>query len=116
MIRWRCFPGSGAASVRGSPVKPPRNARFSPIQSGFPAIAYTRLLGNATTAAKVGFFLEQQREQLMVEEAHLDALRELCPRQPHYLTRSQPKGCRWVKDWNLMIPTEILERSWGETL
>ena len=78
-------------------------------------IAYTRLLGNATTAAKVGFFLEQQRKPLMVEEAHLDALRELCPRQPHYLTRSQPRGCRWVKAWNLMIPTEILERSWGET-
>ena len=79
-------------------------------------IAYTRLLGNATTAAKVGFFLEQQREPLMVEDAHLDALRELCPRQPHYLTRRQPKGCRWVKDWNLMIPAEILEQSWGETL
>jgi len=79
-------------------------------------IAYTRLLQNATTAAKVGFFLEQQRGPLMVEEAHLDALRELSPRQPHYLTRSQPKGCRWVKDWNLMIPAEILERSWGETL
>ena len=79
-------------------------------------IAYTRLLGNATTAAKVGFFLEQQREPLMVEAAHLDALRELCPRQPHYLTRGQPKGCRWIKDWNLMIPAEILERSWGEML
>ena len=52
----------------------------------------------------------------MVEEAHLDALRELCPRQPHYLTRRQPKGYRWVKDWNLMIPAEILEQSWGETL
>lgn len=79
-------------------------------------IAYARLLGNATTAAKVGFFLEQQRERLMVEKAHLDALRELCPRQPHYLTRRQPKGCRWVKDWNLMVPAEILERSWGEML
>lgn len=79
-------------------------------------IAYTRLLGNATTAAKVGFFLEQQREPLMVEEAHLEALRELCPRRPHYLTRGRPKGCRWVKDWNLMIPAEILDRSWGGTL
>ena len=38
-------------------------------------VAYTRLLGNATTAAKVGFFLEQHRKPLMVQEAHLDALR-----------------------------------------
>ncbi len=79
-------------------------------------IAYTRLLGNATTAAKVGFFLEHHREPLMVEEAHLDALRELRPRQPHYLTRGRPKGCQWVKGWNLMIPAEILDQSWGEVI
>ncbi len=79
-------------------------------------IEYTRLLENATTAAKVGFFLEQRREPLMVEEAHLDALRELCPQRPHYLTRGRPKGCRWVKGWNLMIPAEILNRSWGDVL
>ena len=79
-------------------------------------IEYTRLLDNATTAAKVGFFLEQRREPLMVEEAHLDALCKLCPQQPHYLTRSRPKGCQLVKGWNLMVPTEILNRSWGEVL
>ena len=79
-------------------------------------IEYTRLLENATTAAKVGFFLEQRREPLMVEETHLDALRKLCPQQPHYLTRSRPKGCQWVKGWNLMVPTEILNRYWGDVL
>ena len=79
-------------------------------------IEYTRLLENATTAAKVGFFLEQHREPLMVEEAHLDALRELRPRQPHYLARTRRNGCRWVKGWNLMIPSEILNRSWEEVL
>ena len=79
-------------------------------------VEYTRLLENATTAAKVGFFLEQHREPLLVEEAHLDALRELRPRQPHYLTRGNRKGCRWVKGWNLMIPAEILSRSWEEVL
>ena len=79
-------------------------------------IEYTRLLENATTAAKVGFFLEQYRESLMVAEVQLDALRKLCPQQPHYMTRSRPKGCQWVKGWNLMVPTEILNRSWGEVL
>ena len=79
-------------------------------------VEYTRLLENATTAAKVGFFLEQHREPLMVEETHLDALRDLRPQQPHYLARARRKGCQWVKGWNLMIPSEILNRSWGEVL
>ena len=77
-------------------------------------IEYTRLLENATTAAKVGFFLEQHREPLMVEETHLDALRKLRPRQPHHLMQGRPRGCRLVKGWNLMIPHEILNRSWEE--
>ena len=79
-------------------------------------IEYTRLLDNATTAAKVGFFLDQHREPLMVEEAHLSELRRLRPKQPHYLTRGRPKGCQLVKDWNLMVLTEILNRSWGKVL
>ena len=45
-------------------------------------VEYTRLLNNATTAAKVGFFLEQHRDDLMVEDAYLDALRQMRPRQP----------------------------------
>ncbi len=77
---------------------------------------YALLLENATTAAKVGFFLEQHKETLMADDAHLNALRKLRPRQPHYLIRSKRKGCRWVKDWNLMIPVEILNKSWGEVL
>ena len=77
-------------------------------------IEYTRLLENATTAAKVGFFLEQHRETLMVEETHLDALRKLRPKQPHHMTRGRPRGCRLVKGWNLMVPDEILNRSWEE--
>ena len=77
-------------------------------------IEYTRLLENATTAAKVGFFLEQHREALMVEDVHLASLRKLCPRQPHYLMRSKRRDCHWVRDWNLMIPGEILNRTWAE--
>ena len=77
-------------------------------------IEYTRLLENSTTAAKVGFFLEQHREALMVEEGHLDSLRKLSPRQPHYLMRSKRKDCHWVRGWNLMIPAEILDRTWAD--
>ena len=79
-------------------------------------VAYTKLLGKASTAAKVGLFLERRREALMVEDAHLEALRELRPRQPHYLVRSRPKGCKWVKGWNLLVPAELLDQSWAEVL
>ena len=79
-------------------------------------IAYVLLLENATTAAKVGFFLEQHREALMLEDVHLEPLRSIRPRQPHYFVRGKRDDCRWVGEWNLMIPVEILNRSWEETL
>jgi predicted transcriptional regulator of viral defense system len=79
-------------------------------------ITYVLLLKNATTAAKVGFFLDQHKEVLMVEDGHLEPLRRLRPRQPHYFLRGRRDDCRWVGDWNLMIPVEILERSWEEVL
>jgi predicted transcriptional regulator of viral defense system len=79
-------------------------------------IEYAKLLENATTAAKVGFFLERHRETLMVEDAHLEPLRKMRPRQPHYLMRRKRKDCRWIKEWNLMAPSEIIDRSWGEVL
>ena len=79
-------------------------------------VEYVLLLENATTAAKVGFFLEQHKETLMVDDAHLHLLRSLRPRNPHYFVRGKRKDCQWVKDWNLMIPVEIMDRSWGEVL
>jgi predicted transcriptional regulator of viral defense system len=79
-------------------------------------VEYVLLLENATTAAKVGFFLEQHKETLMADDAHLNPLRSLRPRQPHYFVRGKRKGCQWVKDWNLLIPIAILNRSWGEVL
>lgn len=79
-------------------------------------VEYARLLGNATTAAKVGLFLQQHREPLMVEATHLEALRDLRPRQPHYLDRTRRQSGRLVSEWNLVVPREVLERAWGEVL
>lgn len=78
-------------------------------------VEYALLLGNSTTMAKVGFFLERHREALMVEESHLQPLRERQPRQPHYMGRSVGKKGRLVREWNLVVPNEILEQSWEET-
>ncbi len=79
-------------------------------------VDYAILLENATTAAKVGFFLEQHRDPLMVEDHHLNPLHELTPRHPHYLDRSRRKSGRLISKWNLMVPREVLERTWGEVL
>jgi predicted transcriptional regulator of viral defense system len=79
-------------------------------------VEYALLLGNATTGAKVGFFLEQHREPLMVEDRHLKALRDLRPGQPHYLDRAKRTSGRLVSEWNLVVPREVLERAWGEVL
>jgi predicted transcriptional regulator of viral defense system len=77
-------------------------------------VGYSLLLGNATTVAKVGFFLEQHRETLMVEDIHLQPLRDHRPRKPHYMVRGRRKPGRFLTDWNLVVPTEIFERSWVE--
>jgi len=79
-------------------------------------VDYALLLGNATTGAKVGFFLEQHREPLMVEDRHLKALNDLRPRQPHYLDRTRRKSGRFMSKWNLVVPREVSERAWGEVL
>ena len=73
-------------------------------------VEYALLLRNATTAAKVGFFLEQHQEQLTVAASQLDRLREARSRQPHYLERG--RSGRLVADWNLIVPEEVLNRTW----
>jgi len=77
-------------------------------------IKYALLLGNATTIAKVGFFLEQHRESLMVEQRHLKSLREHRPKRPHYMVLGGRKPGHLVSDWNLVVTREVLERSWEE--
>ena len=77
-------------------------------------VEYTLLLENSTTAGKVGFFLEQHREPLMVEPRHLEALRARRPRQPHYLDRAKRTSGRLVSEWNLVVPMDVYERTWSE--
>ena len=79
-------------------------------------VEYALLLGNATTISKVGFYLEQHREPLMVEEVHLGTLRDHRPRQPHYLDSSNRKSGKVVAEWNLVVPVDLFERTWGEVI
>ena len=77
---------------------------------------YVLLLENATTAAKVGFFLEQNRRNLPVSDSWLNLLRALRPKKPHYMVPGKRGDCKLVRDWNLMVPVEVLTKSWGEVL
>ncbi len=77
-------------------------------------VEYVHLLNNSTTAAKVGFFLDQRRAALMVDDFYLKSLRQLCPNQPHYFTREKRKDSQLFKDWNLLVPAEIMNRTWRE--
>jgi predicted transcriptional regulator of viral defense system len=77
-------------------------------------VKYAILLKNATTAAKVGFFLEQHREKLMVEESSLKRLRAKRPQVPHYAGKRGKPG-KLVPGWNLIVPNEVADRSWEET-
>ena len=68
---------------------------------------------SALLAARVGYFLEEHRDALFVEDRHLEPLREHTPKQPLYLDRKREPG-RLVKAWNLVVPERVLERAWAE--
>lgn len=73
---------------------------------------YAVKLGSVITVARVGFFLDQHRDALMVDSAHLDRLKHYAPRQPRYFDPARAPG-RLVGAWNLIVPLSVLEKSWG---
>jgi predicted transcriptional regulator of viral defense system len=75
---------------------------------------YALKLGCAVALAKVGFFLEQHREELMLEESHLKRLQEHVPAQPTYLERGKRESGKLVARWNLVVPERVLYRAWAE--
>ena len=76
-------------------------------------VEYCLLLGNATTIAKVGFFLEQHAAALMIDDAVIEKLRAHKPGPPHYMLRTKRESGRLVDAWNLVIPISIIDRTWG---
>ena len=75
-------------------------------------VTYLNYLRNGTTAAKVGFFLSQHRESLMVDEKTFDGIKTLLPKKPHYMDRNSRGERRLISEWNLIVPKEIIQRSW----
>jgi predicted transcriptional regulator of viral defense system len=69
--------------------------------------------GSALTAARVGFYLDQHRKALMVQDEHLARLATRAPKQPLYLGPTRAPG-RLVKPWNVIVPEAVLNRAWAE--
>ena len=77
-------------------------------------INYALLLNNATTVAKVGFFLDQRPEHLKIDPKYINKLLPHVPKQKHYLNRSQRTKGKYIEKWRLIVPLEIIERQWEE--
>jgi predicted transcriptional regulator of viral defense system len=72
-------------------------------------VRYALLLNNATSAAKLGYFLAQNQERLQVPDDALNPLRAHMPKRPHYVERGQRSEARLLRDWNLMVPTALFD-------
>jgi predicted transcriptional regulator of viral defense system len=78
-------------------------------------IEYVYLMEYSSLAAKVGFFLEHYRNKLKIENYQFQKLKRMKPIQPVYLDRKIKKQSKLIKQWNLMVPLEILEQRWDES-
>jgi predicted transcriptional regulator of viral defense system len=77
-------------------------------------IEYGLLLKNATTIAKVGFFLEQRPIHFAIDKKYLEKLLPHIPKQPHYMSRDQVGEGKYVEKWRLIVPLSIINRTWEE--
>ncbi len=77
-------------------------------------LAYAKLLNNATTYARVAFFLDQHREALSLSEKDLVAFDEFKSKSPHYLDRHNKEPNQLITRWNLIVPKSLLQRTWEE--
>lgn len=79
-------------------------------------LQHVHALGNKTTAARVGWFLEEHQEEWMIPDSVLVELERLSPRSPVYITRSHRSGGKLKSRWNLVVPEDVIQRRWQEVL
>ena len=73
-------------------------------------VRHAHALGNAAAAGAIGYWLEREQERLGVPNGVLEDLRRLAPSQARYALGTKPGEGRAVKGWNVILPTEIIER------
>ncbi len=73
-------------------------------------VRYVRALCKATTAGAMGFWLEREHKRLGVPDVALEELRTLMPAQPRYVLGTKSGEGKTARDWNAILPVDILER------
>jgi predicted transcriptional regulator of viral defense system len=91
-----------------------RSAYFISILNLDKIIEYANLLDNATTFAKLGFFLQEFKKQFSVDETSLMQLETKKPVGVHYLAQNKRNAGKLVKRWNLIVPDRIIQKAWEE--
>lgn len=76
-------------------------------------LSYLDIREQKNLYARIGFFLEQHRDDLYVEESLLLRLARSVPAQPVYWT-PQRKGGVLAKPWNLIVPESVRDRRWED--
>lgn len=75
---------------------------------------YALLLGNSTTIAKLGFFLDTHREALLISEENLEKLLKHRPKKAHYLETQRTTPQKLISKWNIIVPENLINRIWEE--
>lgn len=78
-------------------------------------VNYLKLLGNATTVAKTGYFLEEHKTTLPFGAAVLDELAAMRPGQVRRMEAQVRPGDRFMPRWNLVVPALVADRPLGGT-
>ena len=50
----------------------------------------------------------------MVSDEYLDRIKTLRPKSPHYMDRGYQDDGQLLADWNLIVPAEVLQKTWEE--
>ncbi len=73
-------------------------------------IDFAKRLRNATAVAVLGYWLDREQHRLGVPAAALEDLRSLAPRHARYALGATPGNGRAATGWNVILPSDIIER------
>lgn len=77
---------------------------------------YALLLNNATTIAKVGFYLRLRQADWKISEHDLDKLKLRPPKSKLYLDRKNRTDGKYIKEWRIVVPADLHGQNWEELL
>ena len=72
-------------------------------------VRHMSTLGNAAAAGALGFWLDRNRQRLEVRDTELEHLHALAPKRPRYALGAHPGTGKLVRDWNVILPSVVVE-------